>query len=117
MLYNAGPANTQIQKPVLMYCEELSTFVCWVTVATLEVVYSHHVPVAKEGCFVKAIACENFDRDSKVVRVFSTSCVYAVSCTDNRIHFYQQKAMEIRYLISFNIGNVTQHKLWYLPIH
>jgi hypothetical protein len=40
-----------------MYCEELSTYVCWVTANSLEVVYKAYVPVVKEGCFVKAIAC------------------------------------------------------------
>jgi hypothetical protein len=48
-------------KPVVMYCEENSTFLGWLVAHTLEPLYQCHVKVARPGDFVKSIGYENFD--------------------------------------------------------
>ena len=38
-------------------------------------------------------------------------------CSDNRIYFYKQRGNIIRYFSSFDIGGITQYKMFYLPQH
>ena len=46
-------------QPVIMYCEEKSNFLCWLTAASMEVVKKEWVPAG--GGFVKSIDYENFE--------------------------------------------------------
>jgi len=38
-------------------------------------------------------------------------------CSDNRLYFYKQRGNTVSYFSSFDIGGVTQHQLFYLPMH
>ena len=49
--------------------------------------------------------------------IIRASTIYGVSCTDKKIYFFKQKQDQISQFASFNIGQITIQKMFYLPIH
>ena len=54
---------------------------------------------------------------SEISKRFKAHTIYAISCTDNNIHVYNQQSNLIRYYGAFHIGPITQHRIWYLHLH
>jgi hypothetical protein len=105
VLYNKGPSWISTMKPVIMYCEEKSNFLCWLSVSSMEVVKTESVPAS--GGFVKSIDYENFEQNNNLCHQIQCHTLYAVSCTDNKIHLYKQQSTRIHYFRSFDIGKAT----------
>jgi len=56
---------------------------------TLEVAFDVNIPSQVPGSFVLGIDFENFELKSEIGRAIHADCIYAISCTDNKIYIYK----------------------------
>ncbi len=64
VLLNRGVSYSS-QVPLVLYCERISQFLCWMNAETLEVIDVHTIASKKQGTFIKSIAYENLDAKSE----------------------------------------------------
>ena len=88
-LLNKGPKYSSHWRPLIIYCQEISRVVVWLDAMTMEIIFRAVVPSEVLGRFVKSVGYENFEIESEMGRVTNSDCIYAVSCTDNKIYFYK----------------------------
>ena len=117
VIYNKGAKYSSLQAPCILYCEQISSYLCWMNALTLQMIYADYVPFEKQGTFVRSIAFENFDAGSEPAQQTNASSIYAVSCTDYRIYLYKQKANVVRFYKSFDTGKVMVSRLFHLTMH
>lgn len=105
-IYNKGPQYISLMKPVVMYCDERSRFLSWLSADQLETITQAYVPVKDSGAFVKSIGFENFEMSSEMSKLMKCHSIYAVACSDKYIHVYTQQSNIIRYYGAFYSGRV-----------